>query len=97
MTRALDVAEMAADAGVPVRPHAANHSMVLVFTLHLLAGIDNAAPYVEYSIEDHWAEGMLSDLPDVEDGEIQVPDGPGWGVEIDSEWLETAQYRRSEV
>jgi len=97
LTRALDVAEMAADAGIPVRPHAANHSMVLVFTLHLLAGIDNAAPYVEYSIEDHWAEGMLSDLPTVEDSEIQVPDGPGWGVEIDSEWLATAQYRRSEV
>ncbi|MFB6201044.1 MAG: mandelate racemase/muconate lactonizing enzyme family protein, partial [Halorhabdus sp.] len=56
LTRTLRVAEMAAERGLPCRPHSANHSMVLTFTLHLLAAIDNAAPYVEYSIEDHWAE-----------------------------------------
>jgi L-alanine-DL-glutamate epimerase-like enolase superfamily enzyme len=97
LTRAKRVCEMAADAGLPVRPHSANHSMVLVFTIHLLAAVDNAAPYVEYSIEDHWAEGMLDPAPQIEDGAIQVPAGPGWGVEVDEEWLRTAQYEQSEV
>jgi L-alanine-DL-glutamate epimerase-like enolase superfamily enzyme len=95
-TRALRVAELAAEAGLPCRPHSANHSMVLTFTLHLLAAIDNAAPYVEYSIEDHWAEGMLDPAPEVEDGTVAVPDGPGWGVEVDPEWLATAHRRKSE-
>lgn len=97
LTRAKRVAEMAADAGLPVRPHSANHSMVLVFTLHLLAAVDNAAPYVEYSIEDHWAEGMLDPAPEVEDGAIRVPEGPGWGVDVDEEWLRRAQYEKSEL
>lgn len=92
LTRTLRVAEMAAEHGLLCRPHAANHSMVLTFTLHLLAAIDNAAPYVEYSIEDHWAEGMLSPEPIVEDGAVAVPEGPGWGVEVDEEWLATAEH-----
>lgn len=92
LTRALRVAELAAEAGLPCRPHSANHSMVLTFTLHLLAAIGNAAPFVEYSIEDHWAEGMLSPAPDVNNGAVAVPDGPGWGVEVDEEWLATSTY-----
>jgi len=94
-TRALRVAEMAADRGLPCRPHSANHSMVLVFTLHLMAAIDNAAPYVEYSIEDHWAEGMLSPELAVDDGAVAAPDEPGWGVEVDPGWLATADHAES--
>lgn len=65
--------------------------MVLPFTLHLLAAIDNPAPYVEYSIEDHWAEGMLDPAPAVEDGRIAVPEEPGWGVAVADEWLADAE------
>ncbi len=95
LTRARRVADLADEHGLPCRPHAANHSMVLTFTLHLLAAIDNAATYVEYSIEDHWAEGLVEPAPTVENGAVEVPDGPGWGVDIDSEWLESAEYEAS--
>jgi len=78
-------------------PHSANHSMVTVFTLHLLAALDNPGPYVEYSIEDHWAEGLLSPSLTVDDGEVAVPSGPGWGVEVDPEWFNRAEYRVSEA
>lgn len=97
MTRALRVAEIAAQRGLPCRPHAANHSMGLVFTLHFVAAIDNAAPYVEYSIEDHWAENVLDPALSVEDGAVAIPDAPGWGVEMDHEWLATADYDVSSV
>lgn len=95
LTRALRVAELAADAGLPVVPHSANHSMVTVFTMHMLAAVDNAGEYFEYSIEDHWAEGLLEPELVVEDGEIAVPDGPGWGVSIDPAWLATSSYEAS--
>lgn len=91
LTRALEVAELAAERGLPCRPHCANHSMVLPFTLHLLAAVDHAAPYVEYSVEDHWAEGMLDPAPSVEDGRIAVPDRPGWGVGVAEAWLADAE------
>jgi len=26
-----------------------------------------------------------------------IPPGPGWGVEIDPEWLKSAQYQKSQA
>ena len=95
--RARRVAELAGDAGLSCMPHSANHSMVTVFTLHLVAALENPGPYVEYSIEDHWAEGLLSPELTVEDGEVAVPSDPGWGVEVDPDWFDRAEYRVSEV
>ncbi|WP_207592398.1 enolase C-terminal domain-like protein [Halomontanus rarus] len=95
--RALCVAELAADAGLPCVPHSANHSMVTVFTLHLLGAIDNAGSYFEFSIEDHWAEGLLEPELVVEGGEVDIPAGPGWDVEVDPDWFDTAEYAVSEA
>lgn len=97
LTNALRVAELASRAELPCTPHSANHSLVLVFTLHLLAAIDNAGPYVEFSIEPdddyRWQAGMYDPRPRVVDGQVRVPSGPGWGVEISDEWLARADRR----
>jgi L-alanine-DL-glutamate epimerase-like enolase superfamily enzyme len=99
-TRALGVARLAAAAGLPCIPHSANHSLVLVFTLHLLAVMTNPGPYVEFSIEPEadypWQVGMYEPRPRVVEGRVQVPEGPGWGVEISAEWLSRAERRISE-
>jgi L-alanine-DL-glutamate epimerase-like enolase superfamily enzyme len=96
MTRALRVAGLAHRAGLPCTPHAANQSLVLVFTLHLLSAIENAGPYVEFSIEPDayypWQVGMYEPRPEVVDGYVRVPEGPGWGVEISSAWLGRARH-----
>ena len=96
LTRALRVAELAREAGLGCTPHAANQSLVLVFTLHFLAAIENAGPYLEFSIEPDeyypWQVGMYEPRPRVVDGLVQVPEGPGWGVEISSDWLARASY-----
>jgi L-alanine-DL-glutamate epimerase-like enolase superfamily enzyme len=96
LTRALRVAELARAAGLPCTPHAANQSLVLVFTLHFLAAIENAGPYVEFSIESDdyypWQVGMYEPRPEVVDGAVRVPEGPGWGVEISGDWLARASH-----
>jgi len=98
LTRALRVADMADQAGVPCVPHSANLSMVTVFTLHMMGAIANAGPYVEFSIEPvPWTEGLYSPALQVRDGKVNIPDGPGWGVEIDRSWLAAAERRVSEV
>jgi L-alanine-DL-glutamate epimerase-like enolase superfamily enzyme len=98
-TRALEVAALAAAAGLPCTPHSANHSLVLVFTLHLLAAIPNPGSYVEFSIEPDddypWQVGMYEPRPRVVEGNVQVPEGPGWGVVISPEWLSRADHRIS--
>ena len=100
INRTLQVARMAQKAGLPVTPHSANQSMVTVFTLHLMGALPNGGPYVEFSIEESdyypWDRGLYSPALVACDGHVQIPDGPGWGVEIDKAWLENAEYRTSE-
>ena len=100
LLRTLTVARMAAELGVPCIPHSANLSLVTVFTLHLMAAIANAGDFVEYSIEEsdwisQWIDGLYQPRLEVVDGEVAVPAGPGWGVEIGSEWLEQAEVQVS--
>jgi L-alanine-DL-glutamate epimerase-like enolase superfamily enzyme len=97
LTRALRVAAMAAEANLPCVPHSANLSMVTIFTLHLLGAIPNAGPYMEFSIEPtNWTKDLYHPLPEVHDGKVAIPDGPGWGVTINQAWLTTAERNISE-
>lgn len=102
MVRSLRVAKMGEAAGLPCTPHSANLSMVTLFTMHLLGVIPNAGDYLEFSIEgpDYypWQEGLFRTNPyEVRDGQVTIPDAPGWGVEIEPTWLERADYRISRL
>ena len=101
LSRALAVARMADAAGLPCLPHSANLSLVTVFSLHMMGAIANAGPYVEFAIEgpDYypWQEGLFSPALEARDGTVAIPDGPGWGVEINPAWLEQADYQVSEL
>ena len=100
-TRALRIAASAAAVGLPCTPHSANHSLVLVFTLHLLAAIESPGPYVEFSIEPDadypWQADMYEPRPRVADGEVRVPQGPGWGIEISPDWLSRSEHRATRL
>jgi len=98
ISRALRVAAMAAEAGLPCVPHSANVSMVTVFTLHLMGAIPNAGPHLEFSIEPtEWARGLYAPELAVRGGCVAIPDGPGWGVTISEGWLAAAARQVSEV
>lgn len=101
IARTLRVCRMAAAAGLPVTPHAANWGMVTLFTMHLLRAIPNAGRYLEFSIEgpDYypWQYGLFrADPYRVSGGRVIVQDLPGWGIEIDPEWLARSSYQASE-
>lgn len=100
LTRALRVAKMAQAAGLPCTPHSANLGLVTVFSLHMMGAIENAGPYVEFAIEEEdyypWQYGIYDELPVAKDGKVQIPEGPGWGVTVRSEWLEKTSYQISE-
>jgi L-alanine-DL-glutamate epimerase-like enolase superfamily enzyme len=102
ISRTLRVCAMARAAGLPVTPHSANLGLVTLFTMHLLRAIEGAGKYLEFSIEgaDYypWQEGLFVKSPyAVEDGMVTVSSEPGWGVEIDPEWLARSSYHVSEV
>jgi L-alanine-DL-glutamate epimerase-like enolase superfamily enzyme len=102
LTRTLRVASMAQKAGLPCTPHSANLSLVTVYTLHMMGAIANAGPYVEYSIEPDeeyypWQTGLFTPALQCRDGKVQIPEGPGWGIEVSPDWLESADYQISEA
>lgn len=100
IARTLRVARMAQAAGMPITPHAANLSMVTLFTMHLLRAIPNAGKYLEFSIEglDYypWQDGLFTSDPyEISGGQATVTDAPGWGVEVSPDWLARARYQVS--
>lgn len=93
---------MAARAGLPCTPHSANLPLVTICTMHLLGAIPNAGKYPEFAFagDDYypWQRGLFRGDPYVvEDGRVQIPDGPGWGVEISPQWPDRATYEVSEA
>ena len=102
MTRSMEVARMGHAAGLPCTPHAANLSLVTIFTMHLLRAVPNPGLYLEFSIEgdDYYPwqrELFLNDPFTITNGQATVTDAPGWGVEINPEWLAKSAYKCSEV
>lgn len=96
MIRSMAVAEMAAAQGKTCIPHAANRSMVTLFTMHLLAAIPNAGPYLEFSIESQpWSNGLFEPALEIRNGSIDIPPEPGWGVEVNPDWLSAASRQES--
>ena len=92
LSRTLEVVAMAERHGLPVTPHSANLSLVTVCTMHLLGAIPNAGPYLELSIEGPeyypWQQDLFTSDPfAVTEGHVQIPAEPGWGVEINPNWL----------
>ena len=102
LTRTLQVAKIIEEGGYICTPHAANLSLVTMCTMHLLKAIPNAGPYLELSIEGEdyypWQQDLFLDNPfAVENGCVIVSDKPGWGININPEWLKNADYEISEI
>jgi L-alanine-DL-glutamate epimerase-like enolase superfamily enzyme len=98
-TRALRVAKMAHEAGKLVVPHSSHLSLITLFSLHLMAAIPNAGPFVEYTIEGDVNQRVNLYQPSlkVEDGRVKIPDAPGWGITVQPDWLAQARYQKSEA
>ncbi|MFS4583407.1 mandelate racemase/muconate lactonizing enzyme family protein [Phaeobacter sp. C3_T13_0] len=101
MVRSMEVARLGAVAGLPCTPHCANLSMVTLFTMHMLRAVELPGRYLEFSIEGDdyypWQRDLFANDPFVvTNGQVVVSDQPGWGVEINPEWLAKSKYTCSE-
>jgi L-alanine-DL-glutamate epimerase-like enolase superfamily enzyme len=102
LDRALRVARLAGQCGLLVTPHSANLGLVTLFTMHLLPAVANAGKYLEFSIEgpDYypWQYSLFRNDPyRIENGHVTISGEPGWGVELEPEWLARSRYQMSET
>lgn len=69
-------------------PHNVGGIVTTVATLHMLVGLRNGKILEHFNdFVDSQIKGCGSPYPEVVDGFFDLPGGPGWGLEIDEEFL----------
>lgn len=89
--RAMQVARMAAQAGMKVTPHSPKYNPELATLLHFASVVRNTGPFMEFPARavthDSWYDPAFVMQ---EGGTIKVPTGPGLGISYDEEiWKQT--------
>ena len=72
-------------------PHNVGGVITTVATLHMMVGLRNAKILEHFNdFVDSQIKQAAAPYPEVVDGYFQVPEGPGWGVELNYEFLENS-------
>jgi len=92
ITEARKIAVIADTYHVPISPHNTKGPIGIIAATQLMASIPNVAP-MEFVTGIDWRDEIIVGALDVIDGSIGLPDGPGWGVELDMEGVERHRWR----
>jgi L-alanine-DL-glutamate epimerase-like enolase superfamily enzyme len=92
MVRCMQVARMAHAFGKQCIPHISSTGLGYVYMMHFVSAIPNSGPYHEFKEFNNELpyHCETSTLRSDEHGVIQVPSGPGFGVEIDPDFINKA-------
>lgn len=92
------IADMASLHGVTTVPHASNNAIGIAASLQIVATLPDATrspsvpdPLLEHGIDENPNRTrLLVDPPELRQGWLDVPTGPGLGIEIDEKYLRGA-------
>ncbi len=86
--RSMKVAQMADAFGKKIMPHMSSGGLGFLYNIHLVSVCPNAGPHHEFKgLETHVPFECKTSPLKVVDGKIKVPTGPGFGVEIDPDFI----------
>ena len=89
--RSTRVARMAHAAGMSCTPHMSGWGMGYLNALHFMSYIPNAAEHMEFKGYSKIPMNCDTSSLKCEDGVIRVPSGPGFGVDIDPDFIRRAK------
>jgi L-alanine-DL-glutamate epimerase-like enolase superfamily enzyme len=89
--RTLRVAAMAQEEGVPITPHNSKSDANAVSMLHFASVVPNIGPHQEFNAVQKPGEGWYTPHFKVENGVVQVPTGPGLGIQFDPAIMKEAE------
>jgi L-alanine-DL-glutamate epimerase-like enolase superfamily enzyme len=81
------IGDLAMEHGISMALHMAGSPITLFSSVHCAAATENFLVMEHHNIDDAWYDDLVTGVPKpiVQDGFIQVPDGPGLGVELNEE------------
>jgi len=95
LIRSMKVARMAHAFGKSIVPHMSGGGLGYVYNIQFVSAVPNAGEHHEFkSLRTQVRFECKTSPLKVVDGKIKVPTGPGFGVEIDPEWVKKHQVVR---
>lgn len=92
LIRSMKVARMAAAFGKSIVPHMSGGGLGFLYDIQFVSAVPNAGVHHEFkSLKTHVRYECKTSPLKVVDGKIKVPTGPGFGVDIDPEWVKKHQ------
>ena len=86
--RSMKVARMADAFGKKIMPHMSSGGLGFLYNIHLVSVCPNAGPHHEFKgLETHVPFECKTSPLKVVNGKIKVPNGPGFGVDIDPDFI----------
>ena len=92
ITEVRKIAAIADTFHVPISPHNTKGPVGIIAATHMMASIPNVA-LMEFVTGIEWRDEIIAEPLRVEDSCIVLPEGPGWGVELDLEGVEKYRWR----
>src|ERR1700751_5917278 len=90
----IKIAAMADAYEVNIAPHNFNGHLGSLLTAHLWAAIPNFRG-MEVDIEDvPWKDDIVTVPPVIKDGDLLLPKGPGWGADVNEEFVRAHPPKR---
>lgn len=88
LIRSMKVARMGAACGKEIIPHMSGGGLGYLYNLHFAAAMPNAGAHHEFKgFSTHVPFECKTSPLKIVKGRIQVPTGPGWGVELDPDFV----------
>jgi galactonate dehydratase len=89
LAESLKVAAMADAYEVNVAPHNFYSHLATLMSMHLCAVAPNVR-IMEIDVDQApWVDDLVTVKPDIRDGYLYLPSGPGWGTEINKKTIQT--------
>lgn len=89
-TRCMQVARIAQAEGMPITPHSPTSGPGAALKLQFSSVVENLGPHQEHRAERE-PEGWYAPGFDVQNGKVQIPNGPGLGVTYDDGLFASAE------
>lgn len=96
LIRSMKVARMAAAFGKQFIPHMSGGGLGYVYNICLVSAVPNAGEHHEFKgYQTHVRFECKTSPLRVVEGKIQVPSGPGFGVDLDPDWVKRHEVVRT--